>query len=140
MITGTGAGWLMILFCGILGNLVNAYAYQAGHVSVGASTAVFSAIGILCGIQAVDAARTGKGWKRMLLVLGAGLALLAFMGTSAHSDIGAHLFGFLGGLPMGAIHRGLRWRPPGGSKMQAVCLAAAVVIPLLAWILGVLRH
>ena len=73
-VTGVGVGWLMILACGILGNLMNAVAYETGHLSIGASTAIFGAVGIVSAIQAVNAARTGKGWKRMFLALGAGVA------------------------------------------------------------------
>jgi rhomboid protease GluP len=59
MVTGSGVGWLMILASGIAGNLMNALAYQTGHLSVGASTAVFGAVGILCAFQAVTAVKTG---------------------------------------------------------------------------------
>ncbi|MBS3810124.1 MAG: rhomboid family intramembrane serine protease, partial [Desulfobacterales bacterium] len=50
-VAGRGAGMLMILFAGAAGNLVNAWAYTSGHLSIGASTAVFGAIGILSGYQ-----------------------------------------------------------------------------------------
>ena len=75
-LTGTGVGWLMILACGIFGNLMNAWAYQWDHLSVGASTAIFGAVGILCAIQAVAAMKTGKGWKPVALTVSAGVAAL----------------------------------------------------------------
>jgi hypothetical protein len=81
VVTGSGVGWLMILASGIFGNLMNALAYETGHMSVGASTAVFGAVGILCAFQAVNAAKTGKGWKRTALAFGSGVALLAFLGN-----------------------------------------------------------
>ncbi|MFO7714209.1 rhomboid family intramembrane serine protease [Desulfosarcina sp.] len=135
VVTGTGVGWLMILACGILGNLMNAWAYATGHLSVGASTAVFGAIGSLCAFQAVDAARTGKGWKRMVLVLGAGMALLAFLGTSPRSDLGAHLFGFLWGVLTGGAYR-LWMKHPPARKAQVLCGAIAASVLLSAWIRG----
>lgn len=137
-ISGLGVGWLMILASGIFGNLINAMAYETGHLSVGASTAVFGAVGILCAIQAVNAVRTGKGWKRMLLVLGAGVALLGFLGTSARSDMGAHLFGFLIGVVMGSAY-GTWIKQPLGGKMQVLCGAIAVSVLPLSWICGVMR-
>ena len=51
---------------------MNAWAYQTNHLSVGASTAVFGAVGVLCAIQAVNAAKTGQGWKRVAVIAGAG--------------------------------------------------------------------
>lgn len=134
--TGTGMGWLMILVCGVLGNLINALAYhQSGHLSVGASTAVFGAMGILCTVQAVRAVITGKGWKRMVLILGAGVALLAFLGTSARSDVGAHLFGFLTGVLLGGAF-GLRTGPPPGGRAQVLFGVMAAFLLLSAWIRG----
>lgn len=138
VVTGSGVGWLMILVSGILGNLVNALAYQTGHLSVGASTSVFGAVGILCAFQAVNAARTGEGWKRMFLIFGAGLALLAFLGTSARSDVGAHLFGFFTGALMGGAYR-LWIGLPMGRKGQILCSAIAASVILLSWIRGVVK-
>ena len=50
-LAGWGAGLLMVLAAGFLGNLVNAVMHESGHLSIGASTAVFGAIGILSGYQ-----------------------------------------------------------------------------------------
>ena len=138
VVTGSGVGWLMILASGIFGNLMNALAYESGHMSVGASTAVFGAVGILCAFQAVNAARTGKGWKRMALVFGSGLALLAFLGTSARSDVGAHLFGFLCGALMGGGYR-LWMGHPLGIKGQVLCGAISASAILLSWIRGAMN-
>ena len=137
-VTGSGVGWLMILASGIFGNLMNAFAYETGHLSVGASTAVFGAIGILCALQAVNAARTGKGWRRTVLVFGAGVALLAFLGTSARSDVGAHLFGFFTGGVMGGACRLWMGRPL-GMKGQVLCGTIAASTILMSWIRGVIN-
>lgn len=135
--TGTGVGWLMILACGVSGNLVNAAVHESGHLSIGASTAVFGSVGMLCAIQAVNAVKTGRGWKQSLMAFGAGVALLAFLGASARSDLGAHLFGFLSGLVVGCIYR--LWRVSQlGKRMQILCGAVAAAIIGLAWIRGAL--
>ena len=135
-VTGTGAGWLMILACGFLGNLMNAWAYQGDHLSVGASTAIFGAVGILCAIQAMAAVKTGKGWKRVFLVAGAGVALLAFLGTSARSDIGAHLFGWLAGVLVGGIY-GLKITLALEKRWQVACGTIAALTLLASWVRGV---
>ena len=70
-IAGVGVTWMMILVCGTLGNLINAAFHETGHLSIGASTSVFGAVGMLCAIRAVNAARTGHGWKDVVLALGA---------------------------------------------------------------------
>lgn len=135
--TGCGVGWLMILVSGFLGNLINALAHATGHLSVGASTAVFGAVGILCALQSVSSVRTGKGWQKMVVVIGAGMALLAFLGTSVRSDLGAHLFGFLMGILMGGAY-GLGVGHSIGMRGQVLCGTLAISILLLSWIQGAL--
>lgn len=133
--TGTGVGWLMALACGIIGNLVNAVAHETGHISIGASTAVFGLVGIVCAIRAVNAMRSGRGWKAVLVAFGAGVALLAFLGAGARSDLGAHLFGFFSGLLMGGAYQ--LWVPsPAGRKGQVLCSVIAGSLLLAAWIQG----
>ncbi|MFH0724780.1 MAG: rhomboid family intramembrane serine protease [Pseudomonadota bacterium] len=130
-ITGAGPGWLMILLSGILGNLANAVFYQTAHLSVGASTAIFGAIGILTAIR-LRQKTGGAGWKkRAWLPLAAGLALLAALGTEGeHTDIMAHLFGLLSGLIIGAAHALFIWRPPPKTYQHGCWLVAAGI---LAW-------
>lgn len=134
-IAGTGLGWLAILGCGALGNFLNAVVHETGHLSVGASTAVFGAVGLLCALQAVYAVRTGRGWRQVLLALGGGLGLLAFLGTGMRSDIGAHLFGFLAGILMGGAY-GLWVQRPLGRYAQVLCGAIAVFATLWSWLRG----
>jgi len=50
-LAGWGTAWLMILMAGGMGNYANALFYQFGHRSIGASTAVFGAVGILACLQ-----------------------------------------------------------------------------------------
>jgi membrane associated rhomboid family serine protease len=134
-VAGTGVGWLAILICGIVGNWMNASAYEVRHLSIGASTSVFGAVGIMSAYQAVIAKQTGKGWKRVGLALGGGLGLLAFLGTSARSDLGAHLFGFVVGGAMGASYG--KWIPlKKGPAMQWLSGVAAALLVVGAWVRG----
>ena len=100
-IMGPGAGWLLITLTGIGGNLLNAWLYGAAHLSVGSSTAVFGAIGILACLQFVEKIRRPGNGYRALMPLGGGVALLAILGSGPHTDIMAHLFGFLTGSVIG---------------------------------------
>lgn len=108
---GAALGWWAILFSGIVGNMVNCRVEGYDHVSLGASTAVLGAVGVLAGIGAAHAgmgmlSQSGsqesvwrRAWRGVLLPLAMGVALLAFLGTGeGNIDLGAHLFGFLCGI------------------------------------------
>jgi len=100
---GDGITWLLILLSGILGNLANAYFYQSGHHSIGASTAVFGALGLL-GVMQFKYYRhePGNQFKKWV-PLGASLGLFAMLGSNPSSDVTAHIFGLLAGLILGYV-------------------------------------
>ncbi len=132
-ITGAGVGWLVILLTGILGNLANAALFQYGHNSIGASTAVFGAVGFLAAYQLDRKIKVVDQRKKAWLPLAGGLALLAFLGTGIHSDLTAHLFGFLAGIFLGLVyamvlHRLLK------KKHQTYCMAATIGIVIFSWL------
>jgi rhomboid protease GluP len=133
---GSGLGWGLTLLSGGLGNLINTLLHGPGHDSLGASTAVFGAVGLLVGLRLV---RRGPGrFRRVLLPLGGGLALLSFFGTGGErTDLGAHLFGFSAGLGLGAAAGGLmnRWGVP-GKRTNRLLACVAALTPLLAWSLA----
>jgi len=90
---------------GALGNLVNAGLQSPTHSSVGASTAVFGAVGILAALSMVRYGRNlRRRWMLPVAAALALLALLALLGTEGkNSDLGAHLFGFIYGGCLGLI-------------------------------------
>ena len=100
---GPGLGVALVLLTGVGGNLINAFAHETYHVSVGASTAVFGAVGVLGGVGVVRRRRLGVRGRYAWVPLAAGLALLAMLGTTGERiDLWAHLFGSTGGAgPMG---------------------------------------
>ena len=131
-ITGAGVGWLMILFTGILGNLANAALFQYGHNSIGASTAVFGAVGFLAAYQLDRKIKVPGQRRKAWLPLAGGLALLAFLGSGVHSDLTAHLFGFLAGFFLGLfyavlLHRLLK------KRHQIYAMVAAIGIVTFSW-------
>ena len=99
--TGTGFALLFALFTGFAGNVMNAFFYGSAHNSIGASTSVFGVIGVLAGLQFFDSFREKKLGR--WIPFGAALGLLAMLGSSEKSDVLAHLFGFVTGLPAGTI-------------------------------------
>src|SRR5437870_5413008 len=80
-------------------NLATAAVRRGRHLSVGASTATFAALGILAGLQVVRRFRHGARGRRAWLPLAAGLGLFAMLGVGEHADVLAHLFG----LGVGAV-------------------------------------
>lgn len=132
-VSGAGVGALMIAASGIVGNLLNAILYQSHHLSVGASTAVFGAVGILVAHQLQHGIKRYGGAKwRAFLPLGAGLALLGFLSSGPRVDIMAHLFGMVAGGLMGAAY-GLRQTRPPARSVQVVCAVIVLGVFAGAW-------
>ena len=99
---GDGRGPLVVLLAGALGNWMNAVWYRSGHLSIGASTAVFGAVGVLAATQlALDQREKGRPWLERVAPVVGGLALLGMLGASPHSDLLAHLFGLGAGIVVG---------------------------------------
>lgn len=109
--TGVGLGAALVVFAGALGNVVNAWAYGSHHNSIGFSTAVFGAIGILGGLTYAAALRdrgTRRGRPAWTAIAGS-LALLAMLGASESSDMLAHLFGTFTGVAVGCAIAAVGW-------------------------------
>lgn len=97
---GSGLAWSLLLASGTFGNLINAWVQSPAHRSVGASTAVFGAVGILAAISMVRYRHHLQ--RRWFIPVASGLALLAILGTEGkNTDLGAHLFGFCCGVFFG---------------------------------------
>ncbi|RME67967.1 MAG: rhomboid family intramembrane serine protease [Verrucomicrobia bacterium] len=136
---GAGPGWLLIVLAGALGNGLTALAYYPqAHVSIGASTAVFGALGLL----ALSGKRRGAGarapaavpMRRRLLPLAAAAAVLGLYGAGGlRTDVVAHAAGFLAGLCLGWAASWLPERWLARPVMRAATSAATVVIVAAAW-------
>jgi membrane associated rhomboid family serine protease len=130
---GWGVGWLMILLAGATGNWITAAWYRQAHLSIGASTAVFAAVGLSSAFMSrIYSIRYKRSWRSWTPVAG-GLALLAWMGAAPHTDLAAHLFGFVSGLLFGFVYN--RWFRPVAWPLQFVCaiLSAVLVLGGCVW-------
>ena len=131
----SGPAWLLLLAAGVLGNLANAWLQNPAHRAVGASTAIFGAVGILATISMVRYRHNLRPRRRWTLPVAAALGLLAMLGAGGeNTDLGAHLFGFLFGLPLGFGAELLiekRGRP--GRIWNTILALIAVVVVTGAW-------
>lgn len=104
---GEGRGWLLLAGASLTGNLlIAAVIYPAPYRSLGASTAIFAGIGLLTG-RAIGVMRHTTHphrWRAMFVPFASGLVLLGLYGAGGlHTDVGAHVTGFLAGLGFGLL-------------------------------------
>jgi len=130
---GGGLGALLIVATGIAGNGLNAFLHGPLHVSVGASTAVLGAVGLLSGLAFARTRRTRRARARSWLPLAAGLALLGMLGSDPHTDLGAHLCGFVVGVVLGAIAGWTLSAVPGRGIQRALAATALAVVAASWW-------
>ena len=134
---GAGLAWLAILLAGAAGNAINAVLHPASHTGVGASTAVFAALGLLAALNVRRRASVwGRGLRRWL-PLGASAMLLAYMGVGGErTDVGAHVAGLAAGALFGLGLALAGDRMPQGAGAQRAYGAAALILLALAWALA----
>jgi membrane associated rhomboid family serine protease len=129
---GPGVGLWLVLLGGVLGNLATAFAQRGPHVSVGASTAVFGALGILAALRVMTPERLRLGARRPWVILAAAVVLLVVFGVGPHVDVLAHLFGLLAGLALGGLGA-LGVRRPATPLVQWLLVLAAAAAVAGAW-------
>jgi membrane associated rhomboid family serine protease len=138
-ILGGGVAGLVILAGGSLGNLINAMVQAPTHTSIGASTAVFAALGVGVANAWRTASSHAENPRRRFRPLVAGIVLLAFTGMGGErTDVVAHLTGFLSGLFVGWIGCRLPGRWLASSQVQYAAALAAIALLAAAWVTGLL--
>jgi membrane associated rhomboid family serine protease len=129
---GAGAGVLLVVLAGALGNVLAAMTHATGHAAVGASTATFAAIGML-GALRLCSGLTGEHtrWKSWT-VPAASLLLLVLLGAGRGADVLAHVMGFVSGAVVGLV--GAVSRQPLGPAVQWTFGALAAAILAACWL------
>jgi membrane associated rhomboid family serine protease len=131
---GSGVAWLAIVWSAAAGNVANAYLQNASHRSIGASTAVFAALGIVAAIVWGLSRRYPLGWARRWAPVVGAIALLAYIGTGdEQTDVVAHLTGFLAGAAAGMVLQTIGGYSRPRHALQGACAAAALVTLGVAW-------
>lgn len=135
---GVGVAWLLIVAGGGIANLVEGLLAPPGHRSVGASTAVFAALGLMSAYTWRERLRLPQLWVQRWGPLVAGVVLLGWLGTAGKdTDVMAHILGFGIGLLFGAtaalpaiggrLHRIRQW-PAGLASIAIVAVAWALAL------------
>jgi rhomboid protease GluP len=132
---GPGVAWASILGAAALANYAEIFITPITHRAVGASTAVFAALGLL----------SGMAWRQRLTLrerlwyrwapLIAGICLLTLLGAgSAHVDVLGHALGFLFGLGVGWLY--VRTGVPSNRSrcVQLITGLGAVLVVCTAWV------
>ncbi|MCH7591257.1 MAG: rhomboid family intramembrane serine protease [Planctomycetes bacterium] len=138
---GSGLAWVSILIAGATGNMFLATFRPAGYTSVGASTAVFAALGLVAAyVWARRKHDQTPKLKRWAPLVGA-IVLLAYLGTGGERvDVGAHVSGFACGMLLGALYGKLGDRLALGAIHQSLLGLTAVAMLAGTWALALARH
>ena len=135
-ILGPGLGSALVLLAGAGGNLANAALHGSPHLSVGASTSVFAAVGALGGLGMLRRRRNGAHKRRAWMPIAAALALLAMLGSGGERvDVWAHLCGLLLGGATGIV---IGLISPSAPKLwiQWACGSVTLAVLIYCWILA----
>src|SRR5262249_52167903 len=137
---GSGTAWLLTVSGGALANLLEGLLAPPEHRAVGASTAVFSALGAMAAYSWRERFALPQRWARRWGPLIAGVILLGWTGAGGEGtdvDVVAHLAGFAvgallratGGLPrpQGVLQRVPQWLT-GAAALASLVIAWACAL------------
>jgi len=137
-LVGSGVAWLAIVLAAASGNLLNTLFLDATHRSIGASTAVFAALGLVAGYVWFGKLMSQERWSNRYGPIVGGLALLMYTGTGGeNTDIGAHLLGFVCGFGAGLILIRLG-KTPIDAQTQLFAGAIAFGLIFFSWAIALL--
>jgi membrane associated rhomboid family serine protease len=105
---GRRRGWLLLALSAVAGNVAVALAHTGeAYRSLGASTAIFAAVGLLTGraMGLVARHRRAHRWRAFFLPVATGLTVLGLQGAgdSGQVDVMAHVAGFIAGILFGFL-------------------------------------
>lgn len=133
-VLGSGVTWLTVVAASGVANLINTLLLDSSHRAIGASTAVFAALGLVAGFVWRGKLMKQDRWPYRVGPIVGGLALLAYTGTGdANTDVGAHLSGFVCGFLAGILLTTI-YRYVPNEIVQRVSGILAVSIVAIAWL------
>lgn len=134
---GSGLAWFLIVTGAAFANLIEATVAPASHRAVGASTAVFTALGLMAAhswrLRLPLRLSAARRWAPLI----SGLALLGWLGTAGeNTDVVAHALGFAVGCLLGATAGRDRVQRVLDRVPQWLPAAGALASIALAWVLA----
>ena len=137
---GPGVAWASIVGAGALANYAEIFLAPSSHRAVGASTAVFAALGLLAGLAwRQRLTLRERRWYRWAPLI-AGVCLLTLLGSgNAHVDVLGHALGFLFGVGVGWVYARAEIPRSRGNPLQIAAGIGAVLLVGTAWLMA-LRH
>jgi membrane associated rhomboid family serine protease len=137
---GSGSTWLLVVTGAALANLFEGSFGPPWHRAVGASTAVFTALGLLVSYSWRLRLLMPQGWASRWAPLVAGAVLLGWFGTAGEgTDIVAHVLGFAFGCLLGVAAALPRIQTVLERVPQWVSGLAALAQLGIAWSCAILR-
>ncbi len=131
---GGGLAWFTILIGGMAGNLMNVAVQRPEHSAIGASTAVFAALGVYAAYLWTGRRLIRNSWARRLAPVVGAVLLLAWFGTGdERTDIVAHLTGFMAGFGIGALLGRMPQAGESGACLQWVFGGFSIAALAAAW-------
>lgn len=134
---GPGLAWASITGAGALANYAEMLLAPANHRAVGASTAVFAALGLIAGLAWRQRLTLRERRWNALAPLIAGICLLTLLGAGTeHVDVLGHGLGFLVGLAFGWLYARTGIPRHHRRGLQLATGAATLALLIAAWILA----
>jgi rhomboid protease GluP len=134
---GDGVAWASILGAAALANYAEILIAPVSHRAVGASTAVFAALGLLAGMAWRQRLTLRERlWYRWAPLI-AGICLLTLLGAgNARVDVLGHALGFIFGIAVGWIYARVGVADHRGRRLQFIAGAGAILLVCVAWLLA----
>jgi rhomboid protease GluP len=132
---GAGLGLFAVILSGGAANVASFALRDPGARGLGASTAVFAALGLLAGRSLAAPRKSGRGRLEQAAPAVAALGLLALFGAgTARTDVLGHVMGFAVGTGAGAVLERMRGRMRANVRAQRVFMLGALGLAVGPWV------
>lgn len=137
---GAGVGLLLALLSGILGNLASVGLHDPRYLAVGASTAVFGALGALLAQRFFGERGRARSRVARFLPVALGVGYLGLVGVGGErTDVVAHLTGFTCGAILGTLGARIPAHVYTSQRLQMLAAIACGALLTAAWVTALFK-